>query len=39
MKLLTEEEAKKYFMGVFEEAFNGSWATKTNWFFHTVKHL
>ncbi|PAV76057.1 hypothetical protein WR25_02863 [Diploscapter pachys] len=39
MKLLTEEEAKKYFMSVFEEAFNGSWATKTNWFFHTVKHL
>ncbi|CAI4222009.1 unnamed protein product [Auanema sp. JU1783] len=33
------DEARKYFGEIFDEAFNGSWATKTNWFFHTVKHL
>ncbi|CAB3404670.1 unnamed protein product [Caenorhabditis bovis] len=34
-----EEVAEKYFTGIFEDAFNGSWSTKTNWFFHAVKHL
>ncbi|CAJ0931735.1 unnamed protein product, partial [Mesorhabditis belari] len=32
-------DAEKHFLEVFDEAFNGSWSTKTNWFFHTVKHL
>ncbi|ETN70368.1 phosphatidylinositol 3- and 4-kinase [Necator americanus] len=32
-------EAKNFFSEVFDEAFNGSWATKTNWFFHAVKHI
>uniref|UniRef100_A0A1I7XQV6 Mediator of RNA polymerase II transcription subunit 17 n=1 Tax=Heterorhabditis bacteriophora TaxID=37862 RepID=A0A1I7XQV6_HETBA len=32
-------EAERYFLDVFDEAFNGSWATKTNWFFHAVKHI
>ncbi|KAJ1358023.1 hypothetical protein KIN20_016324 [Parelaphostrongylus tenuis] len=32
-------EARSFFSEVFDEAFNGSWATKTNWFFHAVKHI
>ncbi|WKX92902.1 hypothetical protein Q1695_010713 [Nippostrongylus brasiliensis] len=32
-------EARNFFAEVFDEAFNGSWATKTNWFFHAVKHI
>ncbi|KAE9420387.1 hypothetical protein Angca_009646 [Angiostrongylus cantonensis] len=32
-------EARNFFSEVFDEAFNGSWATKTNWFFHAVKHI
>ncbi|VDM80757.1 unnamed protein product [Strongylus vulgaris] len=32
-------EARSFFSDVFDEAFNGSWATKTNWFFHAVKHI
>uniref|UniRef100_A0A0R3QM92 Phosphatidylinositol 4,5-bisphosphate 3-kinase catalytic subunit n=1 Tax=Brugia timori TaxID=42155 RepID=A0A0R3QM92_9BILA len=27
------------FYKIFEEAFSGAWSTKTNWFFHSVKHL
>lgn len=34
----TKEEARKFFAGIYEEAFNGSWSTKTNWLFHAVKH-
>ncbi|EGT44844.1 CBN-AGE-1 protein [Caenorhabditis brenneri] len=34
----TKEEARKFFSDVYEEAFNGSWSTKTNWLFHAVKH-
>uniref|UniRef100_A0A183FK06 PI3K/PI4K domain-containing protein n=1 Tax=Heligmosomoides polygyrus TaxID=6339 RepID=A0A183FK06_HELPZ len=32
-------EARSFFAEIFDEAFNGSWATKTNWFFHAVKHI
>ncbi|KJH42225.1 phosphoinositide 3-kinase C2 domain protein [Dictyocaulus viviparus] len=32
-------EARSFFSEIFDEAFNGSWATKTNWFFHAVKHI
>nr|CDJ86827.1 Phosphatidylinositol 3-kinase and Phosphoinositide 3-kinase and Phosphoinositide 3-kinase accessory region PIK and Phosphatidylinositol 3-4-kinase domain containing protein [Haemonchus contortus] len=32
-------EARAFFSEIFDEAFNGSWATKTNWFFHAVKHI
>ncbi|KAL6733547.1 hypothetical protein Aduo_004188 [Ancylostoma duodenale] len=32
-------EARNFFAEIFDEAFNGSWATKTNWFFHAVKHI
>ncbi|VDO24797.1 unnamed protein product [Haemonchus placei] len=32
-------EARAFFAEIFDEAFNGSWATKTNWFFHAVKHI
>ncbi|ULU06184.1 hypothetical protein L3Y34_018218 [Caenorhabditis briggsae] len=34
----TKEKARKFFAGVYEEAFNGSWSTKTNWLFHAMKH-
>ncbi|CTQ86427.1 Phosphatidylinositol 3-kinase age-1 [Caenorhabditis elegans] len=34
----SKEEARKFFAGIYEEAFNGSWSTKTNWLFHAVKH-
>lgn len=34
----SKEKARKFFAGIYEEAFNGSWATKTNWLFHAVKH-
>lgn len=37
--LQSTDEARGHFDAVFEEAFNGSWATKTNWFFHAVKHM
>ncbi|MFH4976290.1 hypothetical protein AB6A40_002999 [Gnathostoma spinigerum] len=33
------EQAITSFQKVFEEAFSGAWSTKTNWFFHSVKHL
>nr|AET63238.1 AGE-1 [Caenorhabditis remanei]AET63280.1 AGE-1 [Caenorhabditis remanei]AIT15685.1 AGE-1 [Caenorhabditis remanei]AIT15687.1 AGE-1 [Caenorhabditis remanei] len=33
-----KEQARKFFAGIYEEAFNGSWSTKTNWLFHAVKH-
>ncbi|CAI2345544.1 unnamed protein product [Caenorhabditis sp. 36 PRJEB53466] len=37
-KAETKEEASKFFAGVYEETFNSSWSTKTNWLFHAVKH-
>ncbi|VDM37260.1 unnamed protein product [Toxocara canis] len=32
-------QAGASFQKIFEEAFTGAWSTKTNWFFHSVKHL
>ncbi|CAJ0587190.1 unnamed protein product, partial [Mesorhabditis spiculigera] len=37
--VMTRSDAEQHFIDVFTDAFNGSWSTKTNWFFHTVKHL
>lgn len=36
---LDREEAIASFLKIFDEAFSGAWSTKTNWFFHSVKHL
>uniref|UniRef100_A0A915PJ65 PI3K/PI4K catalytic domain-containing protein n=1 Tax=Setaria digitata TaxID=48799 RepID=A0A915PJ65_9BILA len=33
------KRAAASFHKIFEEAFSGAWSTKTNWFFHSVKHL
>ena len=33
-----EEEALKYFQSVFNEAYEGAWTTKVDWFFHSVRH-
>ncbi|GMT15182.1 hypothetical protein PFISCL1PPCAC_6479 [Pristionchus fissidentatus] len=30
--------AESFFAQVFEDALKSSWSTKTNWFFHSVKH-
>uniref|UniRef100_A0A8R1HPZ6 Uncharacterized protein n=2 Tax=Caenorhabditis japonica TaxID=281687 RepID=A0A8R1HPZ6_CAEJA len=37
-KAVTNEDARGFFSNVYEETVNQSWATKTNWFFHAVKH-
>ena len=34
----SEEEALKYFQTVFNEAYEGAWTTKVDWFFHSVRH-
>ncbi|UYV66255.1 PIK3CA [Cordylochernes scorpioides] len=34
-----ESEALEYFQNQFYEAFGGSWTTKLDWFFHSVKHF
>uniref|UniRef100_F1KQX2 Phosphatidylinositol 3-kinase age-1 n=1 Tax=Ascaris suum TaxID=6253 RepID=F1KQX2_ASCSU len=36
---LDPQQASASFQKIFEEAFSGAWSTKTNWFFHSVKHL
>lgn len=32
------KEAEAFFAQVFDDALKSSWSTKTNWFFHSVKH-
>ncbi|KAF8363248.1 hypothetical protein PRIPAC_90171 [Pristionchus pacificus] len=31
-------QAESFFSQVFDDALKSSWSTKTNWFFHSVKH-
>jgi phosphatidylinositol-4,5-bisphosphate 3-kinase len=33
----TEEEALKYFIQQFHDAYGGAWTTKMDWFFHWMK--
>ncbi|OUC39511.1 phosphoinositide 3-kinase family, accessory domain protein [Trichinella nativa] len=35
----TDPEALKYFNERLNEAYEGGWTTKVDWFFHSVKHL
>nr|UCK81539.1 phosphatidylinositol 4,5-bisphosphate 3-kinase catalytic subunit alpha isoform [Arenicola marina] len=34
----TEQDALAYFQSQFNEAYDGAWTTKFDWFFHWVKH-
>jgi phosphatidylinositol-4,5-bisphosphate 3-kinase len=36
---MSEQEALAYFQHQLNEAYEGGWTTKTNWFFHSVRHL
>ncbi|MCP9264021.1 PK3CB [Dirofilaria immitis] len=36
---MDSDHAATSFYKIFDEAFSGAWSTKTNWFFHSVKHL
>jgi len=34
----SEQEALEYFQSQFNEAYDGAWTTKLDWFFHYMKH-
>ena len=34
----SEEEALNYFQTVLNEAYEGAWTSKVDWFFHGMRH-